>query len=217
MELLLPQKLLKNYNDMHICITAGGTKEPIDTVRYITNASSGKMGTALYNAAKSHTKELTFLNASDYSAKKLYEHLNKIHRDIDILIMAAAVADYTPSQTCDHKIKKNKKDYKIILEPTIDILKKLGQSKKKPFLVGFCLEEDKILISEAKRKLKEKNIDIIIANPVSTIGKEDSIATIITANNKISLPLLSKRELANIILKHVLEVYNDKISRSSNK
>jgi len=166
---------------MHFLITAGGTREYIDPVRFISNASSGRMGYALAYAAKEAGHKVTLISASDLqpplgidfvgvdSANEMFEAVKKFFRKCDCLIMAAAVADYTVARPAKSKIKKSAKGLTIKLKPTVDILKWAGKHKKKgQIVIGFALE-DKALRKRAEQKLKEKNLDMIIANSPAAI------------------------------------------------
>jgi phosphopantothenoylcysteine decarboxylase/phosphopantothenate--cysteine ligase len=168
---------------MHLVITAGGTREYIDPVRFISNASSGKMGFALAKAAKQAGHKVTLITTiknpefkSIYveSAQEMFKTVKKYFSKCDCLIMAAAVSDYTPVKKSRTKIKKSDKNLIIRLKPTTDILKWAGKNKKKgQIVVGFALE-DKNLQKNAERKLKDKNLDMIIANAPSSIGAENT-------------------------------------------
>ena len=169
---------------MHLLITAGGTREYIDPVRFITNASSGRMGYALARAALKVGHKVTLISASDLqppvgvefvgvdSAAQMFAAVKKFFVKCDCLIMAAAVADYTVAQPAKMKIKKTNKSMTIKLKPTADILKWAGKHKKKnQVVVGFALE-DRAIRTRAEKKLKEKNLDMIIANTPAAIGTE---------------------------------------------
>ena len=171
---------------MRILITAGGTREYIDPVRFISNASSGKMGYALARAALKAGHKVTLISASDLqppvgmdfvgveSAKDMFNAVKKFFPKCDCLIMAAAVTDYTPARPVKTKIKRTAKSLAIKLKPTADILKWAGKHKKKTQIVcGFALE-DKNIRRNAEKKLKEKNLDIIIANTPDAIGSDNS-------------------------------------------
>jgi phosphopantothenoylcysteine synthetase/decarboxylase len=185
---------------MHFLITAGGTREYIDPVRFISNASSGKMGFALAQAALKAGHSVTLISASDLqppvgvefvgveNAAQMFAAVKKYFPKCDCLIMAAAVSDYTPAKKSKIKIKKSKMNLVIKLKPTVDILKWAGRQRiksatqmadlrnlkskiKNQVVVGFALE-DKNLKTNAEKKLKEKNLDMIIANPISSIGSD---------------------------------------------
>lgn len=194
---------------MHLLITAGGTREYIDPVRFITNASSGKMGYALADAAQKAGHKVTLISASDLqppvgvefvgvdSAAEMFEAVKKHFSRSDCLIMAAAVADYTPAKKAKSKIKKQDKPLTIKLKPTADILKWAGKHKKKnQIVVGFALEE-KAVRTRAEKKLKEKNLDMIIANTPAAIGSDKSSVQIRTAGGKwLKMPQASKTAIA---------------------
>ena len=159
---------------MHFLITAGPTREYIDPVRFISNASSGRMGYALAEAAIEAGHKVTLVTTmserkipdgvkavSVISAANMFEAVKKYFKQCDCLIMAAAVADYTPVKISKTKIKKEKLKISLELEPTVDILKWAGKEKNKKILVGFALE-DKNLRANAEKKLIEKNLDMII-------------------------------------------------------
>jgi len=171
---------------MHFLITAGGTREYIDPVRFISNASSGRMGYALAQAALKAGHKVTLISASDLqppvgidfvgvdSAAQMFAAVKKFFAKCDCLIMAAAVADYTIARPAKTKIKRTSKPLTIKLKPTTDILRWAGRHKKKnQIVVGFALE-DKSLRRQAGKKLKEKNLDMIIANTPAAIGAEKS-------------------------------------------
>jgi len=169
---------------MRFLITAGGTREYIDPVRFISNASSGRMGYALARAAQEAGHEVTLISASDLqsavgvefvgvdSAAEMFKAVKSFFDKCDCLIMAAAVSDYTPVRPAKSKIKKSGKSLTIKVKPTADILKWAGEHKKRnQIVIGFALE-DKKLRERAEKKLKEKNVDMIIANTPSAIGAE---------------------------------------------
>jgi len=174
-----------------ILITAGPTREKLDPVRFLSNRSSGKMGYALAEAARDAGFEVTLVTGptalkaptgirtlSSTSAKEMYDVvMQNIHQQ-DIFIAAAAVCDYRPVHISEHKIKKGQQKMMLELERTEDILLAVSQLQKKPFLVGFAAETDQ-LEQHALEKLKQKQCDILIANPVSdTEGFEQDDNTI---------------------------------------
>ena len=180
---------------MRFLITAGGTREYIDPVRFITNASSGRMGYALTRAAQKAGHKVTLISASDLqppvgvefvgvdSAAEMFGAVKKHFPRCKCLIMAAAVADYTPFRSAKNKVKKQDKLLTIKLKPTVDILKWVGKHKKKnQIVVGFALE-DKKLRANAEKKLKEKNLDMIIANTPAAIGANKSTVQIKTSGS----------------------------------
>ena len=178
---------------MRFLITAGGTREYIDPVRFISNASSGKMGYALARAALKTGHDVTLITAptalkpppgakmvSVESAAQMFAAVKEHFAQCDCLIMAAAVADYTPAQPSKTKIKKQAANLTLELKPTPDILKWAGRqarvsnARHKPkIVVGFALE-DKDLRINAERKMREKNLDMIIANAPGAIGADTS-------------------------------------------
>jgi len=174
---------------MRFLITAGGTREYIDPVRFISNASSGQMGYALARAAQEAGHKVTLISASDLqpavgvefvgvdSAAEMFKAVKSFFDKCDCLIMAAAVSDYTPVRPAKSKIKRSGKSLTLKLKPTADILKWAGRHKKNQIVVGFALE-DKKLRERAEKKLKEKNVDMIIANTPSAIGAEKSTVQI---------------------------------------
>ncbi|UCE99115.1 MAG: phosphopantothenoylcysteine decarboxylase [Planctomycetota bacterium] len=169
---------------MHFLITAGGTREYIDPIRFISNASSGRMGYALALSAIKAGHKVTLVSASDLqpplgvnfvgvdSATEMFEAVKKHFGRCDCLIMAAAVADYTIARPAKSKIKRTNRSLSIKLKPTTDILKWAGRHKKKgQIVVGFALE-DKAIRRRAGKKLKDKNLDMIIANTPAAISDE---------------------------------------------
>jgi len=198
---------------MHFLITAGGTREYIDPVRFISNASSGKMGYALALAAAKAGHKVTLISASDLqppvgvdfvgvdSAAEMFAAVKKFFAKCDCLIMAAAVADYTPIKKTKMKIRKSKSDLAIKLKPTVDILKWAGKHRRKnQIVVGFALE-DKGLRRNAEKKLKEKNLDAIIANTLAEIGSDTAAVQIKMLNRKwLKLPPANKTAVAERII-----------------
>jgi len=198
---------------MHFLITAGGTRESIDPVRFISNASSGRMGYALALAALDAGHKATLISASDLqppvgvefvgvdSAAEMFAAVKKFFHKCDCLIMAAAVSDYRPARPAKNKIKKTSKFLTIKLKPTIDILKWAATHKKKnQVIAGFALE-DKNLRRNAEKKLKEKNLDMIIADTPAAIGSDEASVQIKMPDQKwLKLPLLSKAAVAGKII-----------------
>jgi len=178
---------------MNFLITAGGTREYIDPVRYISNASSGRMGYALARAALAAGHEVTLITAPTAqepprkarivkaeSAARMFEAVKKHFSRCDCLIMAAAVADYTPVCPALTKLKKTGQNLTVKLKPTPDILKWAGAHKKKTqIVVGFALE-DKAVRARAEKKLHEKHLDMIVANSPAAIGSDKSSVQIKT-------------------------------------
>ena len=207
-----------------VCVSAGPTREAIDPVRYISNNSTGKMGVeiakmAAYRGAKvslimgpSNVFVPDFINRIDIkSAEDMYEEIMKISDSQDIIIKAAAVADYTPANYSDEKIKKKDGDLSIELSRTKDILKELGERKennpKKQFICGFAMETE-TMEENSKNKLAKKNADMIVANNVKVegagFGTDTNVVTIFTKDNEIRLDKLSKLEVAEKIFDEIV-------------
>jgi phosphopantothenoylcysteine decarboxylase/phosphopantothenate--cysteine ligase len=215
------RKVLGRCGDMagrKIVITAGGTREPIDPVRYIGNRSSGKMGYALAEAARDRgadvmlvttttcLPETTGMQVIDVAtATEMKKAVTDAVKNADALVMAAAVADYRPENAATSKIKKDNAGLTLELVKTADIL---AETKGDFIKVGFAAESEN-LINNAKKKLKGKNLDLIIANDItdkdSGFGADTNKVTIIDKNGKVEeLPLMSKREVADRILNRVV-------------
>lgn len=206
-----------DMDGMRVLVTAGATCESIDPVRYITNHSTGKMGAALAKRAMLRGAKVTLIagktecelpNFVDVikvkSAEDMYNVVRACAYKQDIIIKAAAVADYTPKIVAEQKIKKNDGDMTIELVRTKDILKSLGEFKREGQLIcGFSMETEN-LIENSRKKLKKKNADMIVANSISDkgagFGVDTNIVTIITENDETSLGLLSKDAVADEIL-----------------
>ena len=200
-----------------ILVTAGATREAIDPVRFITNHSSGKMGIAIAKAAMLRGAEVTLVKAHTdveapmfvntvnvTSAEDMFQAVTERADEMDIIIKAAAVADYTPETVADNKIKKADGNMSIPLKRTKDILKYLGEHKKDDqILCGFSMETENML-ENSKKKLISKNCDMICANSLKTAGAgfgvDTNIITLITANGAEELPLMSKENAAHKIL-----------------
>ncbi len=204
-------------NHLHFLITAGGTREYIDPVRFITNASSGKMGLALAEAALKAGHKVTFISTIENlkfryvkveTAEEMFKAVKKHFRSCDCLIMAAAVADYTPAKKSKIKIKKSNKDLVIRLKSTADILKWAGKNKKKGQIVaGFALE-DRNLRKNAEKKLKDKNLDVIIANNPAVIGKNTAAVQVKQKNGGwINMPAAGKDAIAAKIIRQIQNLY----------
>lgn len=202
----------------HIIVTAGGTQEPIDPVRYVSNRSSGKMGYAMAEAARDRGAEVTLITAATSLNKPIgvevfnvntAQEMHQVVRDAvlqaDALIMAAAVADYRPASAAKDKIKKGDTGLTVELELTPDIL---GSVKGDFVRVGFAAESED-LVENARQKLQQKQLDIIVANDItardSGFGADSNKVTVIDREGKIdSLPLLPKRVVADRILDKVV-------------
>ena len=205
----------KLFKGKKILMTSGGTIEMIDDVRGITNISSGKMGAAIANTAESMGATVTLItsNHKDYSknintiyvgdAHSMHDAVLKHINDQDIFISVAAVSDFKPKQKLNGKLKKDTASMSLQFEPTIDILKEVGLSKNKIFKVGFAAESEN-LIENAKKKLKTKNLDLIVANLIQeSMGLEDAKVSIIDKNNVIDVPKSNKIETAKVILEEI--------------
>jgi len=205
----------------HVLITAGPTQEALDPVRYLTNHSSGKMGYALAKMAMLRGARVTLVSGktaipyppfvdvvSIASAQDMFEAVAKYADSADFIFKAAAVADYTPADYCDNKIKKKDGDLSIPLKRTQDILKYLGEHRRKNQVIcGFSMETEN-MVENSRQKLIKKNVDMICANNLKQsgagFGVDTNIITIITKDGMEELPLLSKEEAANAILNHAL-------------
>ena len=211
---------------MRILITAGGTREYIDPVRFISNASSGRMGYALVRAALRAGHKVILITAPTSqrlpggakvveaeTAARMFEAVKKNFEMCDCLIMAAAVSDYTPARTAITKIKKSNKSLTLRLKPTADILKWAGKHKRKnQIVVGFALE-DKNLRQNAGIKLKEKNLDMIIANTTAAIGSDRSTVQIRTSvSSWIKIENASKAVIANKIIRLAEKLHHEVIA-----
>jgi len=221
----IQQVLGKNGDlaDKHIVVTAGGTQEPIDPIRCITNRSSGKMGYALAKAARDRGAKVTLITAPTSltkpvgmeivnvcTAQETYQAVRDLVPQADALIMAAAVADYRPLSVARDKIKKEGNRLTLELERTADIL---GSIKGEFIRVGFAAESSN-LVENAKQKLQQKELDLIVANDISSFGADNNRVTIIDREGKIdSLPLLPKREVADRILDRVAKLLPKKLRR----
>jgi len=205
----------KLFKGKKILMTSGGTIEMIDDVRGITNISSGKMGAAIANTAESMGAKVTLItsNHKDYlknihaiyvsDAQSMHDAVLKHISDQDIFISVAAVSDFKPKEKLNGKLKKDTASMNLQLEPTIDILKEVGLSKNKIFKVGFAAESEN-LIENAKKKLRTKNLDLIVANLIQeSMGLEDTKVSIIDKNTVIDLPKSNKMETAKVILEEI--------------
>ena len=207
----------KDLEGKKILVTAGATREPIDPVRFITNHSSGKMGIALARAAMQRGAQVTLVCAhcdvempmfvdvvSVQTAQEMFDAVTQRSDEQDIIIKAAAVADYTPAVTADSKLKKSDGDMKIELMRTKDILKTLGEDKREGQIIcGFSMETDNVL-ENSRAKLEKKNCDMICANSLRTqgagFGTDTNVITMITRDGCEELELMSKQNAAHKIL-----------------
>ncbi|MDD4179019.1 MAG: bifunctional phosphopantothenoylcysteine decarboxylase/phosphopantothenate--cysteine ligase CoaBC [Candidatus Margulisbacteria bacterium] len=200
-----------------VLITAGGTREAIDPVRFIGNRSSGKMGYALAEAARQRGAEVTLVSGSTHlaapegitvikveDAKSMHEAVIANRAGQHIIIMAAAVADYRPTITFWQKLKKESETIKLELSKTVDILADLGRLKNGTYLVGFAAETNDH-VENAKAKMSEKNLDLIIVNDASAIEQDSSEIKIIDKHGNVDEhPEQAKHQSANKILDKIL-------------
>lgn len=205
-----------------ILISAGPTREAIDPVRYITNHSTGKMGYAIAKHCMRRGAQVTlvtgktqlprpmFMNVIDITtAAEMFEAVKENYEDMDIIIKSAAVADYRPANVADNKIKKADGDMSIALERTTDILGFLGENKKEgQFLCGFSMETQN-MIENSNKKLIKKNLDMIVANNLKEsgagFGTDTNIVTLITREDCINLPIMTKDDVAKAIIDNILK------------
>ena len=211
----------KDMKGLKVLVTAGPTQEAIDPVRYITNHSSGKMGYAIAKMAMLRGADVTLVSGRTaltpppfvrvvpvVTARDMNEAVTSVSQEQDIIIKAAAVADYRPASVSDEKIKKKDDDMSIALERTDDILKYLGEHKPDgQFLCGFSMETEN-MIGNSRVKLIRKNLDMVAANNVKMAGAgfqgDTNVLTLITQDEEVSLPLMSKEDAAGKILDKIL-------------
>lgn len=211
----------KDMEGMNVLVTAGATREKIDPVRFISNHSSGKMGYALARNCMLRGANVTLVTGKTsleppmfvrvipvISAGDMYEAVMDCFDEQDIVIKAAAVADYRPKNPADEKVKKKAGELVIELEKTADILKTLGERKDKQFLCGFSMETENML-ENSREKLRKKNLDMIVANNLKAkgagFGTDTNIVTILTEQETKELEIMSKDEVAGIIVDNILE------------
>ncbi len=212
----------KDLRGKKVLVTAGPTMEAIDPVRYITNHSSGRMGYAIAGCAAYRGAQVVLVTGRTHieppiftkvikvtDAESMYNAVMSEIDDADIIVMAAAVADYTPAQVSDEKLKKKDGDMSVEMKRTRDILKEAGKIKKaNQYICGFAMETQN-LIENAKAKLEAKNADMIVANSLRTEGAgfrtATNVATLINSEEIKQLPIMSKDELAEIILDEAIK------------
>lgn len=204
---------VKPLSGKKVLVTAGATREPIDAVRYISNPSTGKMGYACARAALMAGADVTLVTGADLSpvlgahmipvstAAQMAEVVFEQAPTHDIVIMAAAVSDFTPVDYTPHKIHKTDAALTIPLRPTTDILAELGKRKlPSQFLCGFSMETDELLV-RSQEKLRKKNLDMIVANsiarPDTGFAADTNEVTVLTPTTEIVLPIASKLEIAS--------------------
>ena len=211
----------KDMEGLRVLVTAGPTQESLDPVRYLTNHSTGKMGYAIAKAAARRGAKVTlvsgptalekprFMEVVDIvSAADMFREVTNRAPEQDIIIKAAAVADYTPAQVAGDKLKKSDADMSIPLVRTQDILAWLGEHRQKgQFLCGFSMET-RDMLENSRKKLQKKHVDMIAANNVKEQGAgfavDTNLLTLITANGERALPLMSKEEAAHALLTEIL-------------
>jgi len=212
----------KDMVGVNVLVTAGATREKIDPVRFISNNSTGKMGYAIARnsmlrganvtliTGKTNIPAVPFVKTIEVeSAKDMFDEVESNYLEADIIIKAAAVADYRSISISDEKIKKNDGDMSLQLERTQDILQFLGENKKKnQFLCGFSMETENV-IANSKAKLTKKNLDMIVANNLKDdgagFGTDTNIVTFITADDTIEYSIMSKDEVSNEIMNFILQ------------
>ena len=215
----------KDMQGLKVLVTAGPTMEKIDPVRFISNHSTGKMGYAIARAAMLRGADVTLVTGKTglmppvnintvniLSAADMAKAVKSRADGQNIIIKAAAVADYRPKHTADEKIKKKDDDMSIELERTEDILGFLGAHKKEgQFLCGFSMETEN-MEENSRRKLQKKNLDLIVANNLKEagagFGTDTNVVTLISKEASIQLPIMSKEEVAERLLSHILDTMN---------
>lgn len=210
----------KDLAGLRVTVTAGATQEALDPVRYLTNHSTGKMGYAVARAAMLRGAEVTLIHGPTalpavpfvedvpiVSAQDMYDAVTARFAATDVLVMAAAVADYRPAAVSDEKIKKKDGDLSIPLARTPDILGTIGPQKEGQFLCGFSMETQNMLENSAA-KLQKKNLDMVVANNLKVAGAgfgvDTNVVTFITPDGARELPLMSKDDVADAILDEIL-------------
>ena len=217
----------KDLEGKKVLVTAGPTQESIDPVRYITNHSSGKMGYALAKAAMLRGADVTLVSGPCsitpppfvkvvpvVTAKDMFDAVTFVSAEQDIIIKAAAVADYRPKQVFDEKVKNQDKEMSIELKKTDDILKYLGEHRTpQQFLCGFSMETQN-MIGNSRAKLGKKHLDMVAANNLKVAGAgfqgDTNVLTLITQDEDVSLQLMSKEDAANIILDKILSIMKER-------
>lgn len=213
----------KDMEGLKVLISSGATQEAIDPVRFITNHSSGKMGFALARVAMQRGAQVTIVKASTTatppmfvdiipvtSAQEMFEMFEKLAPAYDIIVKAAAVADYTPLEVSAEKVKKKEGDLSIALKRTTDIIGYLGQHKREgQFLCGFSMETENML-ENSKKKLEKKKLDLIVANNLKVqgagFGTDTNVVTLITKDEIRELDMMSKEEVAVEIFDQILRM-----------
>ena len=211
----------KDLAGKKILVTAGPTQESIDPVRYVTNHSSGKMGYALAKVCMQRGAQVTLVTGPTQipepmfvdvvkitTAREMFEAVTARAADQDIIIKAAAVADYRPKEVKNEKVKKSSSEISLEMEKTDDILKFLGEHKREgQFLCGFSMETEN-MVENSRKKLEKKNLDLVVANNLKVEGAgflgDTNVVTLISKDKEVSLPKMSKEETADHILDAIL-------------
>lgn len=209
-----------DYKGLTVLVTAGPTREPLDPVRFFSNLSSGKMGYALARAASVRGARVILISgptaldppenvhlSSVSSAREMYHAVMEVYPNVDIVIKTAAVADYRPEECFSEKIKKGK-EIEVTLVRNPDILKELGSNKKEQFLVGFAAETEDLL-NNANKKLKEKNLDMVVANDLGIEGagfaNDTNVVHVLYRNGFVEeFPIMDKYHLSHLILDRII-------------
>lgn len=212
----------KDLKGKKILVTAGPTQEAIDPVRYVTNHSSGKMGYALARVCMQRGAQVTLVTGPTHlpkpmfvdvvevtTAREMFEAVISRSEEQDIIIKAAAVADYRPKEVKEEKVKKSESEICLEMEKTDDILKYLGEHKKiGQFLCGFSMETEN-MVANSRKKLEKKNLNLVVANNLKVEGAgfsgDTNVVTLISKDKEVSLQMMSKEETAD----HILDVIMD--------
>lgn len=218
----------KDLCGKHVVVTAGPTREPLDPVRFLSNYSSGKMGYALAEEARERGARVTLISGPVQlepprgvdlvfveTADEMFDAVKKHFGTADVVIKAAAVADFKPATRESEKIKKDKDVLTIELHRTRDILQYLGENKEHQVLVGFAAETNDLL-ENAMKKLKQKKLDLIVANDLTEegagFGVDTNVATLLFPDGRVTkLPKMTKRELARVIIDEVVKITNKRM------
>ena len=215
----------KDMAGLRVLVTAGATQESIDPVRYITNHSTGKMGYAVAQDAARRGAEVTLVSAPSHlpplrfvknipvvSAQEMFDAVTALAGEQDVIVKAAAVADYRPAQVLEEKMKKSESDdiLSLSLTRTQDILQYLGEHRRPgQFLCGFSMETENVL-ENSRRKLKKKHLDLIAANSLriegAGFGTDTNVLTLISAQGERELPKMSKQEAAHALLTEIMHM-----------
>ena len=211
----------KDFAGKRLLVSAGATQEALDPVRYLTNHSTGKMGYAIAKAAMLRGAQVTLVSGQTnlmpplfvetvpvVSAQDMFEAVSRRFTETDILIMAAAVADYRPREFAEQKIKKKEGEPSLALARTVDILGTLAPGKRpEQFVCGFSMETEQ-LIENSAAKLKKKNLDLIVANNLRTkgagFGTDTNVVTLIDGAGVRELPVMSKLAVAHRVLDEII-------------